>query len=177
MTNKLIQHLTNPTKNKIIIQVMSEGQTTAKALAAHNADIPQATLYRHLKKLVDDGVLKIIEERQIRNVTEKVYGMAIDFTAYTEKMIKENDAEAYLGLFYNYMAGLVKEFKTYSERDDVDLLHDGSGFKLQHFYADLEELQMLSKAIAELITPFITDDGSKPRKERLLGIIFTPPTQ
>ena len=66
--------LTNPTKNKLILQVMKEGRTTAKALAEKHKDIPQATLYRHLKKMLADGILKVVEENNYRITKNKKNG-------------------------------------------------------------------------------------------------------
>ncbi len=50
MTDKLMECFTNPVKCKLLLEIRSQGQTTAKHLAETYTDIPQATLYRNLKK-------------------------------------------------------------------------------------------------------------------------------
>ncbi|MCL2842341.1 MAG: hypothetical protein FWE28_02585 [Oscillospiraceae bacterium] len=176
MHDKLVECLTNPIKNKLLLETIHQGRTTAKALAEKNKSIPQATLYRYLKKMVSDGVLKVVEERKVRNVTEKIYAPAIDVQADLERLIAENSGEAYLGLFQQFTIGLLNEFKTYAEREGIDLLNDGSGFRVRPFYATLDELKELAEKIHELIRPYAEHEMTSARKARSVAIIFTPPT-
>jgi len=176
MTEKLMEYLTNPIKNRLILEVMAQGTTTAKALASTIKSIPQATLYRYLNKMVSDGVLRVVEERHVRNVTEKVYAMAIDFEANVEKMLNENDGEAYLTLFQQFTIGLLNEYATYCAQDHIDIQNDGSGFRVHSFHATLDELKELSTNIRKLIEPYTTYEATPDRKARSVAVIFTPPT-
>lgn len=45
----------------------ASGEVTAKYLAEKCSDIPQTTLYRNLKRMTDDGLLKIVNETPIWN--------------------------------------------------------------------------------------------------------------
>jgi len=175
MHDNLMKCLTNPTKSKLLLDVMDEGQTTAKILAEKNKNIPQATLYRYLKKMVSDGVLKIAEERQVRNVTEKIYAPAIDLNAHIDKILTENSGEAYLQMFQQFTIGLLNEFKTYAEKDDIDILNDGSGFRVAPIFATTEELKDLSVKIQELMRSYSENEATPERKARSVAIIFTPP--
>ena len=177
MTEKLMEYLTNPVKNKLIIEVVSKGTATAKELAFVSKDLPQATRYRYLKKMVEDGVLVVVEERKVRNVTEKVYAMGIDLNVHVEKMIAENSGEAYLAMFQQFTMGLLKEFSTYSRRDDIDLANDGSGFRVASICASVEELEALSKSIWALIAPYKDRELTPERKNRSVAVIFTPPAE
>jgi len=176
MNDKLMECLTNPIKCKLLLDIIDEGQTTAKILAEKNKNIPQATLYRYLKKMVSDGILKIAEERQIRNVMEKTYAPAIDMKAQVDKMLAENSGEAYLQLFQQFTIGLLNEFKTYAEKDDIDILNDGSGFRVAPIFATIDELKELATKIHELIRPYTENEATPDRKMRSVAIIFTPPT-
>jgi len=126
--------------------------------------------------MVADGVLKIVEERQIRNVTEKVYAMAIDFEVGINRVIQENDGEAYLALFQQFTIGLLNEFGAYCARDDIDILTDGSGFRVSSINATYDELKALSADIQKLIEPYKNREATPERKNRSLAVIFTPPT-
>jgi len=176
MNRNLMKYLTNPATNNLVRQVAVDGQTTAKALAENNKNIPQATLYRYLKKMVADGVLKVVEERRVRNVTEKIYGMAIDFEADVNKMIEENDGDTYLGLFQQFTIGLLEEYGAYCARDDIDILNDGSGFRVLSFDATVEELTELAANIWKLVEPYTNREATPDMKTRSLAVIFTPPT-
>jgi len=176
MTEKLMEYLANPIKNRLIVEVITQGTTTAKTLASTNQNIPQATLYRHLNKMVADGILKVVEERKVRNVTEKVYAMAIDFDADVKKMIQENDGEAYFALFQQFTVGLLNEYSAYCARKDIDLLNDGSGFRIGSLNATVDELNELSASIWKLVEPYTTREAAPDRKSRSVAVIFTPPS-
>ncbi|MCL2403112.1 MAG: hypothetical protein FWC86_02605 [Coriobacteriia bacterium] len=174
-TDKLLGYLTNPVTNILILEIHGQGQATAKSLAQKHPNIPQATLYRHLKKMVSDDVLKVVEERQIRNVVEKVYALAIDLEADIEDMIASNSGETYFKLFQQFSIGLLKEFKAYTDQEEINLRADGSGFRVTSFYASLDELKELSAKINEAIQPYKDAEPSPDRKARSVAVIFTPP--
>jgi len=176
MHDKFMECVTNPIKNNLLLEVITQGKTTAKVLAEKNKNIPQATLYRYLNKMVSDGVLSVVEERKVRNVTEKVYASAIDFAADVEKMLAENSGETYFSMFQQFTVGLLNEFKAYSEQDDIDILNDGSGFRVTPFCATYDELKELSAKIQELVAPYADRDATPECKARSLAVIFTPPT-
>ena len=72
MTGRLMECITNPVKCKLLLEIHSKGKATAKQLADIYTDIPQATLYRHLKKMLSDGILQVVEETQVRGTVEKL---------------------------------------------------------------------------------------------------------
>ncbi|MCL2365930.1 MAG: hypothetical protein FWC75_02660 [Oscillospiraceae bacterium] len=176
MHNQLIESLTNPIKNRLLLEVINQGQTTAKVLAEKNKNVPQATLYRYLNKMVSDGVLKVVQERKVRNVTEKIYAPAIDLTAHIDQMIAENSGAVYFQMFQQFMIGLLNEFKTYTEQEEIDLRNDGSGFRVASFFATVDELKELSGKIHELIQSYAKNEATPERKARSVAVIFTPPT-
>jgi len=81
MNEKLMECLTNPVKYKLLAALNNQKRATTKELAELINPFPQTTLYRYLKKMVADGLIEVVEENRVRNVNEKVYGMAIDLDA------------------------------------------------------------------------------------------------
>ena len=65
----------HPLRMRIIMTIAGK-QMTAQNLAAALPDIAQATLYRHINKLAQGGVLAVIEERPVRGTMEKVYSLS-----------------------------------------------------------------------------------------------------
>ena len=96
MTDKLMDCITNPVKCKLLLEIYSKGKTTAKHLADIYNDIPQATLYRHIKKMLSDGILQVVEETQVRGTVEKTYALAYDNNSNMENMVEENSGELYM---------------------------------------------------------------------------------
>ena len=73
LNEKIMECISNPAKSRLMIEIMRRGKVTAKYLAEKCVDIPQTTLYRYLKRMTDDGLLKIVGETPIRGTVEKTY--------------------------------------------------------------------------------------------------------
>ena len=57
---KIMECVSNPIKCRLLIEILKSGETTAKLLAEKCMDIPQTTLYRNLKRMTEDGILKVV---------------------------------------------------------------------------------------------------------------------
>jgi len=69
--------LMHPVRMKILQSLMQNkenGVTTFEMLESIQ-DVSQATLYRHIQILLDANIIKIVNERKVRAVTEKFYGL------------------------------------------------------------------------------------------------------
>ena len=175
MNTNLLEYFTNPVKVKLISEIEKQKKTTAKQLAKAVPQIPQATLYRYLKKMVDDEIIAVVEENQVRNVKEKVYSVVFDFDAKIKEMVNDKSGKGYLTLFQQFSNGLIYEFQKYIDDGDIDILNDGSGFRITPFYATKSELEELAKKINEIVKPYHEQEPTPERKLRNLAIVYTPP--
>ncbi len=78
------------TSCKLLLEFLKCEQTTAKHLSETFSDIPPATLYRYLKKMTADGVLKIVNQTQVRGAMEKTYALAIDLKKEMNDILDNN---------------------------------------------------------------------------------------
>lgn len=175
MTDKIMECITNPIKCKLLLEIYSQRQTTAKHLLDTLGDIPQATLYRNLKKMLNDGILKVVGETQIRGTVEKTYAPAFDFNEDFETIITENSGTLYMRLFTQYMLGFAKQFQEYCKSPDINIQKDLSGFSLSHIYLSDDELTELMKSISNVIHAAEKNKAKTGRKLRTLGLIVSPP--
>ena len=175
MGNAIIENLSNPTLAKIILKIHECGQLTAKELLEKFPDISQPTLYRHLKAMLTDGTLKIVGETQVRGTVEKSYAVATNLEEDAKRIVTGNDGAGYMGLFNRYVLGIMAEFKDYCERDNIDILNDGSGFTVAPVYATLEELQTALMKVADIIQALFRNEQTAERKLHNICLITTPP--
>lgn len=175
MEQKVIECITHPIKCKLLLELYSSGKATAKQLAEIYNDIPQATLYRYLKRMTNDGILKVVEENQVRGTIEKTYGVAINLDSNGQDMIGENSSDAYMQMFMQYVFGFVKRFQDYCKNPNIDILKDRSGFSLAPIYATDEELEAAMVEYSKIIQPLYKNRPTADRKSRTLGLIISPP--
>lgn len=177
MDQKLMEIMTNPVKCKLLFEIAACQQTTAKHLAEKFNDIPQATLYRYLKKMTADGILKIVDQTQIRGAIERTYAVAVDLNAGGTRIIDNNSGELYMQAFTQFILGFVKLFQEYCNRDTIDIQKDKSGFSLAPVYLTDMELESLITNIHDIIKPHMDNEPTPDRKLRSIGLIVSPPTE
>lgn len=174
MTDKLMDCISNPVKCKLLLEIYSQGQATAKHLSDTYNDIPQATLYRNLKKMLNDGILKVIEETQIRGTVEKTYALAFNINDNFEKVLDKNSGALYMQLFMQYIMAFAKQFQQYCQSPNINIKEDMTGFSLLHLYLSDEELTDLVKSISDIINTKKNNEPSTERKMRTIGVIVSP---
>lgn len=174
MIDKLMDCITNPVKCKLLLEIHSQGQTTAKHLADIYTDIPQATLYRNLKKMTSDGILKIVEETQVRGTVERTYALAYDISGDPDGLLEKNSGTVYMQFFFQYIMGFTKQFQQYCQSPDIDIKNDMTGFSLAPLYLTDEELTALMEQISGAIRSVKQNRPAPGRKLRNIGIIVSP---
>lgn len=174
MTDKLMDCITNPVKCKLLLEIHSQGKATAKHLADIYKDIPQATLYRHLKKMLNDGILQVVEETQIRGTIEKTYALAYNISDNMETMLEENSGELYMQYFMQYIIGFAKQFQRYCQSPNINIKKDMTGFSLSPLYLSDEELTSFITNISQIINTVKNNEPKPDRKLRTIGIIISP---
>lgn len=166
--------ITNPVKCRLLLEIHSRGRATAKHLADTYSDIPQATLYRHLKKMLSDGILQVVEETQVRGTVEKTYSLAYDINRKMETMVEENSGELYMQYFMQYILGFAKKFQEYCQSPDINIKKDMTGFSLSPLYLSDDELTALVESISQLISAAKNKEPGPKRKLRTIGVIISP---
>ena len=175
MDEKLIEYMSNPVMLRLLLEIQEQGQTTAKKLLDIHDDIPQATLYRYLSRMLNDGVLKVVKTNQIRATIEKVYALNLALEITKDDMQKENAKEEYMKIFTNFSMGLLREFQEYTARDDIEIPADGSGFWSTPLYLTKNELKKVAEDIQAMLNPLLANTPTNERKLRNISVVITPP--
>ena len=174
MTGRLMECITNPVKCKLLLEIHSKGKATAKQLADIYTDIPQATLYRNLKKILSDGILQVVEETQVRGTVEKTYSLAHNLISDIETIVEKNSGELYMQYFMQYFIGFAKQFQEYCHSPNINIKKDMTGFSLSPLYLSDDELTSLIKNISQIISAVKSNEPNSERKLRTIGIIVSP---
>lgn len=174
MIKELMDCITNPVRCKLLLEIHKQGKATAKHLSDLYKDIPQATLYRHLKKMLNSGILEVVDETQVRGTLEKTYALAFNINNQMETMLEENSGELYLQYFMQYIMGFAKQFQQYCQSPDINIKEDMTGFSLSPLYLSDEELTALVTNISQIIGSVKNNEPKADRKLRTIGIIISP---
>lgn len=127
-----------------IVFALLDQNLTPQQIGELLEDVPQATLYRHISKLVEGLVLEIVEERPVRGTVEKVYSLnkaAANFDLTDLEKVSNEDLMRY---FTSFTVGLMADFARYVRyRKGAGYAENMFSFRQIPFYATPEELTEL----------------------------------
>lgn len=175
MSEKKAEVILHPVRMRIIQSLVSKKQMTTYQLQEELSDIPQATLYRHLKKLMETGILIVADERPNRGAMERVYMLPEQAAIISQDDLKNATSEDHLTYFINFAAHLIGEYGRYvHQQPKVDLLQDGVSYRqLPLYLSDEENIEMIL-AVREVFKKYSENKPGPDRRKRLISMIVHP---
>jgi DNA-binding transcriptional ArsR family regulator len=167
---KLILH---PVRMRILQSLLNGQQQNVQQIAARLKDVPQATLYRHLNKLLEAGVIMVVQENQIRGTVEKIYALK-ELPLHTQEDLLNLSAEQHLELFLTFTTQVVGLYENYLNQGDVDLVRDGVSYRMANLFLSDEEYLEFIKEMSSLIVKAMANEPTPERKMRNLATILIP---
>ena len=166
--------LLHPVRLRVVEAFLGDRALTTTELREELPDVPAASLYRHVAKLVAGGVLQVVAERRIRGAVERTYVLRMAAArigpAEAARMTREEHRQAFLA----YIAGLIGDFDRYLARDTIDLVRDGVSYNLTALWLDDAELMELAREIYAVLQPRMVNQSRPGRTRRLLATMLLP---
>lgn len=157
-----------------LILALARGVLTTKQLAVLIPDLPQASLYRHLRILLESGVVEVAAERSVRGTIERSYSVVSGTEFLTGADLAEATPEDHLRYFSFFVNGLIAEFGRYLGRESIDLEADGVGYRENVLHLTDEELAELVTSLRSLLIPLAENEAGGARTPRLLATVLLP---
>lgn len=158
-----------------LIQALAGRSLTPGQLAELLPDIPQASLYRHIKKLSEGGIFQVVGEKQVRGTVEKSYALLNPAAAsLTPDDLAKATPEEHFQFFTTFVIGLLGDYAAYLRQPEIDFLKDGVGYRqLPLYLSETEFLQMIAQ-VNQVLLPFVQNTPRPDRKRRLFTSIMFP---
>ena len=166
--------LLHPVRLRIVQAFLGDRALTTSALAAELADVPSASLYRHVARLVDAGVLAVVAERRVRGALERTYVLRLSAATVGLDEVAAMSADDHRQAFMAFVAGLLGDFDRYLARGDIDLLRDGVGYRMAGLWLDDAEHAELLRELTRVLQPKLANPPGPGRKRRILGYVLMP---
>jgi DNA-binding HxlR family transcriptional regulator len=171
--NEKLDLILHPVRMRII-QALVGASLTTHQLQELLPDIPQATLYRQLQRLVKAGFLVITDRKQVRGTIEKTYGLSQNNMELTPEELQQMGGEDHMRYFMMFLAHLVNEFGLYTKQSTVDLRKDGAGYREAVFHLSPSEFTEFAYALRSALQPFASNEPSPERRRYSLATILIP---
>ena len=157
-----------------ILRILGENSLTTAELSDRMPDVPKSSLYRHIRKLLNAGMLAVADVRIVKGTEEKVYHCVVP-PVISAQEAAEMDAEDHLRFFSAYAATLIQGFKRYLDfRETQDFIQDRVGYSEVFFYASNDELDELVAPLNKKIMKLSKNGPTEGRIFRKLVVINHP---
>jgi len=166
--------LLHPVRLRIVEAFLGDRALTTSELAAELADVPAASLYRHVARLVEAGVLAVVAERRVRGALERTYVLRLTAAAIGLDEVAAMSADDHRQAFMAFVAGLLGDFDRYLARGDIDLLRDGVTYRMAGLWLDDAEFAELLRELTRVLQPKLANPPRPGRKRRILGYVLMP---
>ncbi len=174
MKNSKAKLILHPVRMKIIQSLLGGQNLTVQQMMDIVKDVPQATLYRHLNKLLEAEVIMIVEEHQIRGTIEKVYAINLQNAVITADDLKQTTKEEHLNYFLSFLMNQLGTFEKYLAGDDIDFMKDGVSYRQTKLHLSDEEFIEFLTEIRNAFEKATQKTPSPERKTRNFATIIIP---
>lgn len=157
----------NPVRQRVIQLLARKEKATTKQMLEELVDIPPASLYRHLRILLDANCITVLEERKVRGTVEKTYGLV-------KNPIGDYSKEEVAHIIQSALLSLLSSFQTYFNKEDTDPIKDMLTLSTSTLLLTDEELKDMLEEIKQCIMKVANHQYTPERKERRLSIILSP---
>jgi hypothetical protein len=166
--------LLHPVRLRIVQAFLGDRALTTSELRTELPELPPASLYRQVARLVDGGVLVAVAERRVRGALERTYVLRTSAATVSFDELAKMSADDHRHAFLTFVAGLIGDFDRYLARGKIDLLRDGVSYRLAGLWLTDRELTELSRELFAVLQPHLANAPKRGRKRRILATILLP---
>jgi hypothetical protein len=166
--------LLHPVRLRIVQTFLGDRALTTTHLRAELPDVPPASLYRHVARLVERGVLSVVAERRVRGALERTYILRAAAARISADEVAKMSVDEHRQAFLAFVAGLIGNAERYLARPDIDPLRDGASYNLAGLWLDDVELMEFARDLYTIVQPRLANGPRAGRTRRILATVLLP---
>ncbi|MCB9897671.1 MAG: helix-turn-helix domain-containing protein [Planctomycetes bacterium] len=159
-----------------ILGALSGREMTTRKLARVLREVPQATLYRHVRTLAENGLLEVSEQRTVNGIVESTYRLVPGAARLDREAFAALPPADHLRCFGMFAGAQLVEAQDYFTQPSYDTTREGMTYFRAGLMLDDAEAQEFRVELLALVKRF----GSRPeagRRMRMLSVAFIPETE
>jgi hypothetical protein len=169
--------LLHPVRLRIVQTFLGDRALTTTQLRAELPDVPPASLYRHVARLVDHGVLSVVAQRHVRGALERTYVLQGAAARINPGGVAKMTVDEHRQAFLAFLAGLIGDAERYLARGNIDPLGDGASYNLAGLWLDDVELMEFARELYTVVQPRLANGPKPGRTRRILATVLLPAPQ
>ena len=166
--------LLHPVRLRIVKAFLGDRALTTRQLAAELPDVPAASVYRHVARLAEAGVLHVVAERRVRGITERTYMLRLLAAQIQPGEVAAMSLEEHASAFLAYVAGLLGDFDRYFATEPESPARDGAGYRVAAMWLTDAELAEYQRDLVAISAPRLANGLGEGRRRRMLYTVMLP---
>jgi DNA-binding transcriptional ArsR family regulator len=166
--------LLHPVRLRIVKAFLGDRALTTRQLAAELPDVPAASVYRHVGRLAEAGVLHVVSERRVRGITERTYMLRLYAAQMQPGEVAAMSLDEHGSAFLAYVAGLLGDFDRYLATEPEEPARDGAGYRVTAMWLTDAELADYQRDLAAISAPRLANAPGDGRRRRMLYTVMLP---
>jgi hypothetical protein len=166
--------LLHPVRLRIVKAFLGDRALTTRQLAAELPDVPAASVYRHVGRLAEAGVLHVVAQRRVRGITERTYMLRLFAAQIQPGEVEAMSPQEHGSAFLAYVAGLLGDFDRYLAAEPENAGRDGAGYRVAAMWLTDAELVDYQRDLAAITTPRLANGPTDGRRRRMLYTVMLP---
>ncbi len=157
-----------------ILMTLAEKPMTTQELAGRLDGVPKSSIYRHMRALLEGGIIEIADTRPVKGTLEKFYRLGqAPFLSQTD--IAGFTREDHLRYFAMYLASQLQGFANYLETSPKpDFQADPVGYSEGIFSVTSDELDRLLTSIRQVLSEYARNTPVEGRHRHKIAFITHP---
>lgn len=157
-----------------LLQILTNACLTTSEISDALPSFPKSSIYRHLKILLNEGMVEIIETRPVKGTLEKVYRLAQP-AALDKNDLQGTTKQDYMRMFTTFAASMLRGFSDFLDSTgDEQLTNEIFGCTATTFYATTQEMEQFSNELNKILDPLKQNSPSPVRQQQMFSIITFP---
>src|SRR3982751_3973075 len=146
--------LFHPERLRIVQTLANAKGLTAQQIAMRLPEIAPATLYRHLKRLTNSGIVVVVAERPVRGVKERTYTVTNETAVISRKEMAGLDPEERFRYFSRFVGSLLDQYARFlSSEHSGDLT--AVGYRQYPLYLTKTELSAFVSDLSRVLATYL----------------------
>ncbi len=166
--------LLHPVRLRIVKAFLGDRPLTTNQLAAELADVPPASVYRHVARLTRAGVLQVVAERPVRGAVERTYMLRPAAARIGAEEAAAMGPDEHAAAFMAYVAGMLADADRYLAAGAPDPAKDGADYRAGAMWLTDGEFAAFLRDLAVVFQSRLANAPAPGRRRRMVYAVFLP---
>lgn len=165
--------LMHPVRMRIVRALLGGRERTTSQLRDELPDVPVATLYRQIARLVQGGALEVVRQERVRGAVERTYALR-DGAMSLDRDAAALDAAGLDTAFAAFIAAIGDGFGRFTQGYGEAATEQPFGFRTAAFWLSDEELGELTRDLRAALEPYRQRAAAPGRRRHHLSTVLYP---